>query len=379
MSNLLRSNAFKEGTPNELKNLVAKSFVFSLSKHSKDASFITQVEKHVLECLVAHATTEAGNNLLLPVTKTLLHASTNSDQLNSEIFSKLTNFLRNMGEEDFLQNDSTVVPILKLIRDKCRSYSMDTTAVMCKYLESGRSQTGRLYCTQWLQLTVQGINDQKDHWNSMTFPYADILTEILATKPIILTLAGKQPLYFTHSINQPILDILNHFKVKLRKSQWKVTKYIWKLFGKDAKPQETLSEGWEDALKEGLKYLSNLADAIPKSILEAVDKVFVEQDNCSVLPACATFISECAKRWLNPEQATMSAQFLEQLCRCLCLSYSASQRLQYLECLHVLREWQDLPDNIFRLYHVEVGAIRLQGEADVLLHWFSLNIFVTES
>ena len=359
MSDLLRSNAFGEATPNELKNLVAKSFVLSLNKHAKDVSFIQQVETQVFDCLVDYATTEAGNNFLLPVTQTLTHDSINPDQLNSEVFPKLTEFLKKMAVEQFLQNDAKVLSILRLIRLKCRSYSIDTAEMMFKYLESGLRQTGRLYCAQWLQLTVNQIKMQKDQWNSNTFPHADILTEIIATKPIILTLAGKNPLYFTHSINQPVLEILNHYKIKQSRSQWTVTKYISKLFGKDAKPLETLSQGWEDGLKEGLKYLSQLADSIPKAIFEAVDKVFVEQDNRSVLPACAEFICECSKRRRNSEQITMSSAFLKQLSRRLRSSPSDSDRLQYLECLHGLREWQELPEDIFRVYHLEVGAVRL--------------------
>ena len=110
--------------------MTTKSFVLCLNKHSKDPSLISQVEKQVFNSLLPHTTTGAGNNLLLPVTQTLAQASINPDQLNSEIFSKLTEFLKNMAEEEFIQNDAVVPSILKLLRDKCKSYSTDTAEVM---------------------------------------------------------------------------------------------------------------------------------------------------------------------------------------------------------------------------------------------------------
>ena len=201
----------------------------------------------------------------------------------------LTEYLKNRMEDK--NQELTVIAILKLIRDKCKTYSPDMIYTVSKYLDSGSNPTARIYAAQWLnRVAIEAsiyldadtlnilekflhdsndfvkynaraafatkIKKQSQERTPESFRYADILTEIIATEPVILTLAGKKPHYFTYSINLPILQILNHYKVQHRKSQLRVATAIANLFGKDSSPSETLSPGWEEALKEGLKYLS---------------------------------------------------------------------------------------------------------------------------
>ena len=234
MSDLLQVEAFKkaEVVPAELGGLLAKSFILTLRHHSEAGALISIVEEKVLDFIVTQATTNQDFNLLLHITWILTHSSTSPDQLGCAIFSKLVDFLKNMAEDQFLLNNSTVISVLRLIQDRCRTYSTDTIQVTSKYLESGISQAGRTYCAQWLKraateadmfldektLTIlkdrlddsdpcikynaraafaTEIHKQRSQWIPETFSHGILLSHIIATEPIILTLSGQQPEYFT--------------------------------------------------------------------------------------------------------------------------------------------------------------------------------------
>ena len=156
MSDLLEAEICKrEKIPNYFKSLLAESFVLSLCNQSEDDTLLSTVNGRVFAFLVTHATSDAGNELLLPMTWILTHSSISPEKLGSTVFPVLIEFLKHKTEDQFLQNDSAVVlSILRLVRDKCRNFSVDTVELIGKYLASGSNQTGRMYSAQWLKIAA---------------------------------------------------------------------------------------------------------------------------------------------------------------------------------------------------------------------------------
>ena len=156
ISDLVGSGGFNAQVPNELESLLAKSFYLSLNRFPEE--LYGTVNRRVFHFIVTHATSECVRELLPAVTWILTHWPTSPDQLDSALFDTLTDFLKNMEVQQFLKDDSAVPSPLRLIGQKCRTFSLDTIEIAAHYLDIGWSQTGHVCSAKLLNRAAMENN-----------------------------------------------------------------------------------------------------------------------------------------------------------------------------------------------------------------------------